>query len=137
MAIRWEKTDGSTFPAGAGRARNLAVSGNLAVVTVDGVDISVLKNNYDTHLGDPLGHNYIRNLLDDSDVAAPKGGVTNDVRIYGDGDITVTKTVDGLLIALIAGGGVRRRWGRLFLWHQRPGWYGGGGGWAGLDSDHG
>jgi hypothetical protein len=59
------------------------------------------------HLGDPLAHNYIRNLLDDSNVAAPKGGVTNDVRIYGDGDITVTKTVDG---AADRPGGWRR-WG--------------------------
>ena len=96
QAPQFLKTDGSRDLTG-----NLAVSSG---VTVDGVDISVLHNNYQTHLGDPTSHNYIRNLLDDSDVAAPKL-TGNDVKIYGDGtDITVTKTVSGLLIQFIGAG---------------------------------
>lgn len=97
QAPQFLKTDGS---------RNL--TGNLAVsdtVTVDGVDISVFYNNYQTHLGDALSHNYIRNLLDDSGVAAPKGVTTNDVKLYGGTGITVTKTTEGLQIAATGGGG--------------------------------
>ena len=101
--------DNSQFPQGLLTDGSRTLTGNLAVssgVTVDGVDISVLYNNYQTHLGNPLAHNYIRNLLDDSDVAAPKGVTTNDVKIYGDGtDITVTKTASGLLISYIGSGG--------------------------------
>ena len=86
------------------------ITGNLAVnsgITIDGVDLSVLKNNYDTHLGSPVAHNYIRNLLDDSDVAADKGVTTNDVKLYGESGVTVTKTATGLRIAGdgIGGGG--------------------------------
>ena len=96
QATQFLKTDGSRDLTG-----DLAVSPG---VTVDGVDISVLYNNYQTHLGDATAHNYIRNLLDDSDVAAPKSA-SNDVKIYGDGtDITVTKTVSGLLISFIGSG---------------------------------
>ena len=93
QAPQFLKTDGSRELTG-----DLAVSSG---VTVDGVDISVFYNNYQTHLGDPTSHNYIRNLLDDSDVAAPKLS-GNDVKIYGDGtDITVTKTISGLLISTV------------------------------------
>lgn len=97
QAPQFLKTDGSR-----------ALTGNLAVssgVTVDGVDISVFYNNYQTHLGDALSHNYIRNLLDDSGVAAPKGVTTNDVKLYGGTGITVTKTTEGLQIAATGGGG--------------------------------
>lgn len=96
QAPQFLKADGSRELTG-----DLAVSSG---VTVDGVDISVFYNNYTTHLGDPTSHNYIRNLLDDSDVAAPKLS-GNDVKIYGDGtDITVTKTLSGLLISFIGSG---------------------------------
>jgi hypothetical protein len=99
QATQFLKTDGSRALAG-----NLAVSSG---VTVDGVDISVFKNNYDTHLGDPVAHNYIRNLLDDSSAAVDKGVTTNDVRIYGEDGVTVTKTATGLRIAGdgVGGGG--------------------------------
>ena len=100
--------DNSQIPQALLTDGTRTLAGNLAVssgVTVDGVDISVLKNNYDTHLGDPVAHNYVRNLLSDDDEAAPKGVTTNDVKIYGVNGTTVTKTVDGLAIDGGGGGG--------------------------------
>lgn len=96
QAPQFLKTDG-TRPLAA----DLPVADGVAV---DGVDLSVFRNNYDSHLGDPTSHNYIRNLLDDLEVAAPKS-YGNDVRVYGIAGITVTKTATGLEIAYGAGEG--------------------------------
>ena len=104
QAPQFLKTDGSRQ-----LAANLAVA---AGVTVDGVDISVLKNNYDAHLGNPLAHSYVRNVLDDASAILARVTGTNDIRIYGADGVSVASTATGLRIS---GSGVTGSGGGTFL----------------------
>ncbi|APU89191.1 putative carbohydrate-binding protein [Virus Rctr71] len=100
--------DRTQFPDGMTTDGTRPLTGNLSVssgVTIDGVDISAFQSQYSGHLGNPLAHSYVRNIVDTAGAAVPRNALTNDSRIYGADGIDVTATEDGLRISGSGGGG--------------------------------